>query len=129
MNLIDFIKFGDIDPKSRATAVVVPLEPVNRLKVEDGKGVSIADNNETVVDDENVKAIADCCIEWRAGTVKPVYMHFSEPTIIPRGVYATKMDLWQNVYSRNSFVKTKGKKQNKYFLRTRRFICSSKVVF
>jgi hypothetical protein len=39
------------------------------------------------VDDANVKSISDCCLEWRVATVKPVYIHFSEPTIIPRSTW------------------------------------------
>lgn len=86
MGAIEFIKYGDIDPKSRSTVIVDSLDTPGRLKAgDDGKGVSFADQTETAVDDDNVKAISDCCLEWRAGTVKPVYIHFSEPTIVHRG--------------------------------------------
>jgi hypothetical protein len=85
MGAIEFIKYGDVDPKARSTAIVDSLDDPGRLKVGDeGKGVSFVDKTETTVDDANVKSISDCCLEWRAGTVKPVYIHFSEPTVIPR---------------------------------------------
>lgn len=86
MGAIDFIKYGDIDPKAHNATIVETLDVPGRLKAEDGKGVSFVDQKETKVNDENVQAISDCCIEWRAGTVKPVYIHFSEPTVMSRGM-------------------------------------------
>ncbi|CCA68056.1 hypothetical protein PIIN_01923 [Serendipita indica DSM 11827] len=88
MGVIDFIKYGDItlkgkiinNPKLTQDAADTQL----RLRAEDGKGISFSDQRETTIDDPNVKAISDCCIEWRAGKVKPVYVHFSEPTVLTK---------------------------------------------
>jgi hypothetical protein len=96
MGAIEFIKYGDVDPKARSTVIVDSLDAPGRLKVGDeGKGVSFADQTETTVDDANVKSISDCCLEWRAATVKPVYIHFSEPTIVPR----SKCSFWSHSHA------------------------------
>ena len=84
MNVINFIKYGEVNSKSRSNAIVVSLDTPTRLRVEDGKGLSFADQRETDVDDVNVRSISECCVKWRAGLVKPVYVHFSEPTVMPR---------------------------------------------
>lgn len=84
MKVIDFIKFGDTSSKARSNAIVDSLDAPSRLKIEDGKGISFADLTETSVDDANVKSISDCCVAWRAGRIKPVYIHFSEPIILQR---------------------------------------------
>jgi hypothetical protein len=85
MKVIDFIKYGDPNSKARSNAIVDSLDAPGRLKIEDGKGISFADQTETNVDDANVKAISDCCVQWRAARVKPLYIHFSEPVILQRG--------------------------------------------
>ena len=90
MGVIDFIKYGDITLKGKIinglkVGALESLDAQPRLRTEDGKGVSFSDQNETAVDDPNVKAISDCCVEWRAGKVKPVYVHFAEPTIVTKG--------------------------------------------
>jgi hypothetical protein len=84
LNVINFIKYGEVNSKSRSNAIVESLDTPMRLRVEDGKGLSFADQRETDVDDVNVRSISECCVKWRAGLVKPVYVHFSEPTVIPR---------------------------------------------
>jgi hypothetical protein len=84
LNVINFIKYGEVNSKSRSNAVVESLDTPTRLRVEDGKGLSFADQRETDVDDINVRSISECCVRWRAGLVKPVYVHFSEPTVMPR---------------------------------------------
>jgi hypothetical protein len=84
LNVINFIKYGEVNSKSRSNAIVESLDTPTRLRVEDGKGLSFADQRETDVDDVNVRSISECCVKWRAGLVKPVYVHFSEPTVMPR---------------------------------------------
>lgn len=84
MNVIDFILYGDTDAKTRAGIVVDSLDAQPKFKVEEGKGTSFMDVRETEVDDSNVKAIEKCIQEWRAGTIKPVYIHFAEPTIVSK---------------------------------------------
>ena len=76
--------YGDADAKTRAGIVVDSLDAQPKFKVEEGKGTSFMDIRETEVDDSNVKAIEKCLREWRAGTVKPIYIHFAEPTIVPK---------------------------------------------
>ena len=84
MSVMDFIMYGDADAKTRAGIVVDSLDAQPKFKVEEGKGTSFMDVRETETDDPNVKAIEECLQEWRAGTVKPVYIHFAEPTIVPK---------------------------------------------
>jgi hypothetical protein len=84
MSVIDFIMYGDADAKTRAGIVVDSLDAQPKFKLEEGKGTSFMDVRETEVDDSNVKAIEKCLQEWRAGTIKPVYIHFAEPTIVTK---------------------------------------------
>ncbi|KAG8802752.1 hypothetical protein FRC16_008775 [Serendipita sp. 398] len=85
MGVIEFIKYGDIDAKSRSALTLGSAEASSKLKTsEDSKGVSLTDTFDIDIDDPNVKAISDCCLEWRAGITKPVYLYFSEPTFVPR---------------------------------------------
>ncbi|KAG8820911.1 hypothetical protein FRC17_009988 [Serendipita sp. 399] len=85
MGAMEFIKYGDIDAKSRSLLNIGPTQGPSKLKgYEEGKGVSLSDTLDVEVDDSNIKAISDCCLEWRAGVVKPVYLYFSEPTFVPR---------------------------------------------
>jgi hypothetical protein len=84
MNALSFIQYGDLNTRS-GPILIDSMNEQTRLKTQDGKGLSYFDKRETIVDDSNVKAISDCCIEWRAGLVKPIYVHFSEPSITVRG--------------------------------------------
>ncbi|CAG8669857.1 6511_t:CDS:2, partial [Acaulospora colombiana] len=83
MNVMSFIQYGDINSRGRPN-LTDSLDAQTRLKTQDGKGISYFDKRETIVNDPNVKAISDCCIEWRAGLVKPTYVHFSEPSVTVR---------------------------------------------
>lgn len=69
MGAIDFISTGDPDQsKAKKGLVLAPLDAT-------GDGDSVAPTPE----DPGVKEIEDCCVEWRAGRVKPYWVALTEP--------------------------------------------------
>jgi hypothetical protein len=71
MGAIDFITTGDVDSsKAKKGLVLAPLDAK-------GEGDSVV----PVPEDPGVQEIFDCCIEWRAGRVKPYWVALSEPKL------------------------------------------------
>jgi hypothetical protein len=69
MGAIDFISTGDPEPsKVKKGLVLAPLDAM-------GDGESLAPTPE----DPGVQKIEDCCVEWRAGRVKPYWVALNEP--------------------------------------------------
>ena len=69
MGAIDFITTGDIDPsKVKRGLVLAPLDATD-------EGDSVVPEPE----DPGVQEIEDCCVEWRAGRVKPYWVALNEP--------------------------------------------------
>jgi len=69
MGAIDFITTGDTDAtKAKKGLVLAPLDATG----EDDYAVPEPE-------DPGVKEIEDCCIEWRAGRVKPYWIALNEP--------------------------------------------------
>jgi hypothetical protein len=74
MGAIDFIVSGDSDAKKGML--------LNPLNVESGNMESDGSAPKPVSElpemDESLKKIERCCIEWRAGTVKPHWVPFND---------------------------------------------------
>lgn len=69
MGAIDFITTGDVDPlKANKGMVLAPL---------DASGEEGAVEPEP--EDPLVQEIEDCCVQWRAGRVKPYWIALNEP--------------------------------------------------
>jgi hypothetical protein len=69
MGAIDFIATGDTDPpKAKKGLVLAPLDA--------------SDEDDSIIpqpEDPGVQEIEDCCVEWRAGRVKPYWVALNEP--------------------------------------------------
>lgn len=74
MGAIDFITTGDMDPsKIKKGLVLAPLDAHDGTLSREGDHVLPPDP-----EDPAVKEIEDCCIQWRAGRVKPYWIALNE---------------------------------------------------
>lgn len=70
MGAIDFITTGDTDPlKAKKGLVLAPLDAHSDESPE----------APPEPEDPTVQEIEDCCVEWRAGSVKPYWVALNEP--------------------------------------------------
>ena len=68
MGALDFISTGNKDT-SKLGSLLAPI--YSKVKQDNKEG-------ESTVEDETSKEIQACCVEWRAGRVKPRWIFFSE---------------------------------------------------
>lgn len=68
---LEFIKHGDSDAVKARKNKLAPLDHANKISKDDV--IHVPDE-----DDEAAQAIEDCCIEWRAGQVKPHWITFHD---------------------------------------------------
>ncbi|TDL16313.1 hypothetical protein BD410DRAFT_844517 [Rickenella mellea] len=77
MGAVDFILYGNKDTKkAQKQLLLVPLDGSLGKKLEDDVQAP-ADASEE--EDDLSKQIRDCCVEWRAGRVKPRWFFYNEP--------------------------------------------------
>lgn len=77
MGAVDFILHGNKDSsKARSKIVLAPID--SRMIKEEGKVKEEEKDTLELGDDEASKQIKDCCIEWRAGLVKPRWVIYLE---------------------------------------------------
>uniref|UniRef100_A0A8H7XQW5 Uncharacterized protein n=1 Tax=Psilocybe cubensis TaxID=181762 RepID=A0A8H7XQW5_PSICU len=77
MGAIDFISSGDADAlKARKGLLLNPLDAIDDMELD----VSVIVPPSAVLADKGpVEEIEDCCIEWRAGKVKPHWVYYNDP--------------------------------------------------
>ena len=74
MGAIDFIKSGDSDPNKGSLLNPLSVESGN-MELDESASKQIPKQPEM---DESLKKIEKCCVEWRAGKVKPQWVAFND---------------------------------------------------
>ncbi|KIM44278.1 hypothetical protein M413DRAFT_443298, partial [Hebeloma cylindrosporum] len=74
MGAIDFIKSGDSDPNKGMLLNPLSVESGN-MELDESAAKQIPKQPEL---DESLKKIEKCCVEWRAGRVKPHWVSFND---------------------------------------------------
>lgn len=74
MGAIDFIKSGDSDPNKGLLLNPLSVESGN-MELDESAAKQIPKQPEM---DESLKKIEKCCVEWRAGKVKPHWVTFND---------------------------------------------------
>lgn len=73
LDAVDFIQYGNRD---KSTSQKLLLAPIDGRSVRDGAVVE--DEPMPDSEDEFSRQIIDCCVEWRAGLIKPRWVYYTE---------------------------------------------------